>query len=423
LNSSVKIKINDTDHPLPIVNSTEGYCGFDISKIRKNAHVLMYDNGFANTAVCQSAITFIDGRKGILRYRGYDIKDLVDACSFTQVAYLLVHGKLPMESERKQFSMFLNGHSLIHEDMQYFFTGLPANSHPISILSAMVNSLSSFYPHIMTGDQNFDETAARLISKVRTIAAFSYKKSLGQPFVYPREDLPYCANFLNMMFSSPVRDYYPDPVIVDALNKLLIIHADHEQNCSTLVVRSVASAWGNLYSAISAGISALSGALHGGANQAVIEMLENIRNNGSDVNKYIEKAKDPNDPFRLMGFGHAVYKCYDPRATIARNLCEQLFAKLGISDPLFDIALELERKTLADDFFLEKKLYPNVDFYTGIIYRAMGIPIEMLTVMFAIGRLPGWIAHWKETIDNTSGKIYRPRQVYVGPEHRSIGER
>ncbi|HEX2958443.1 MAG TPA: citrate/2-methylcitrate synthase, partial [Chitinispirillaceae bacterium] len=331
---------------MSVVKSTEGHCGFDISNIRKSANIYLFDNGFANTAVCKSAITFIDGDKGILRYRGYDINELVNFCNFTEVAYLLVHGKLPDESEKKQFSMFLNGHSLIHEHMQYFFTGLPANSQPISILSAMVNSLSSFYPHIMTGDQNFDETAARLISKVRTIAAFSYKKSLGQPFVYPREDLPYCANFLNMMFSSPVKDYHPDPVIIDALNKLLIIHADHEQNCSTLVVRSVASAWGNLYSAISAGISTLSGALHGGANQAVIEMLETIRNDGGNVNKYIEKAKDSSDPFRLMGFGHAVYKCYDPRATIARRLCEQLFTKLGITDPLFDLALEIEQKAL-----------------------------------------------------------------------------
>lgn len=420
MNCSIKININDTSHPLSVVEPTEGHYGIDICRFSERANAFLFDNGFANTAVCRSAITFIDGNKGILRHRGYDIEELANNCKFVEVAYLLVHGKLPDESEKKQFSTFLNDHSLIHEDMQHFFTGLPANSHPMSILSAMVNSLSSFYPHIMTGDQNFNETAARLISKIRTIAAYSYKKSKGQPFVYPREDLPYCANFFNMMFASPVKDYKPDQVIVDALNKLLIIHADHEQNCSTLVVRSVASAWGNLYSAISAGICALSGSLHGGANQAVIEMLEAIRNDGENVKKYIDKAKDRNDPFRLMGFGHAVYKSYDPRANIARKLCETLLAKLGVTDPLLDIARELEQIALSDDYFKERKLYPNVDFYTGIIYRAIGIPTNMLTVMFAIGRLPGWIAHWKETIDDKSGKIYRPRQIYTGPTHRSI---
>ncbi len=414
------IDINGTCLPLAQVEPSEGYYGVDIANLREKANVVTFDNGFANTAVCQSQITFIDGVKGILRYRGYTIEDIANACKFPEVAYLLVHGKLPDEFEQKQFSSFLNEHSLIHEDMQHFFIGLPANSHPMSILSAMVNTLSSFYPHIMTGDQNFDETAARLISKVRSIAAYSYKKSLGQPFVYPREDLPYCANFLNMMFESPIKKYNPDPIIVDALNKLLIVHADHEQNCSTLVVRSVASARGNLYAAISAGISALSGSLHGGANQAVIDMLENIKADGGDVDKYINKSKDKNDPFRLMGFGHAVYKTYDPRANIARKLCDELFETLSISDPLLDIAKELEQKALSDDYFRERKLYPNIDFYTGIMYRAMGIPTNMLTVMFAMGRLPGWIAHWKETFDDKTGKIYRPRQIYTGPTQRSI---
>jgi citrate synthase len=412
--------VNGKQLPLLHIEPTEGHLGIDIGRLRENADVVTFDNGFANTAVCQSTISFIDGDKGILRYRGYDIEDLANNCKFTEVAYLLVHGKLPDKSERKLFSAFLNEHSLIHEDMQHFFIGLPANSHPMSILSAMVNTLSSFYPHIMTGDQNFDETAARLISKVRTIAAYSYKKSKGQPFVYPREDLPYCANFLNMMFSSPIKKYNPEPVIVEALNKLLILHADHEQNCSTLVVRSVASARGNLYAAISAGICALSGALHGGANQAVIEMLEMIRDDGGNLDKYIEKAKSKNDPFRLMGFGHAVYKTYDPRANIARAICDQLFNTLGISDPLLEIAKKLEERAIADDYFKERKLYPNIDFYTGIIYRAIGIPTNMLTVMFAIGRLPGWIAHWKETFDDRSGKIYRPRQIYIGPKRRSF---
>jgi len=406
--------------PLPVVEATIGHSGIDIGNLRETTGSLSYDNGFANTAVCKSNITYIDGERGILRYRGYDIEALVENCSFIEVAYLLVHGKLPDEREQKQFSAFLNEHSMIHEDMQHFFTGLPPSSHPMSILSAMVNTLASFYPHIMTGDQNFDETAARLISKVRTIAAYSYKKSRGEPFVYPREDLPYCANFLNMMFSTPVRSYSLRPLFVDALNKLLILHADHEQNCSTLVVRSVASARGNLYAAISAGICALSGSLHGGANQAVIEMLETIRNDNGDIEKYIRKARDKTDPFRLMGFGHSVYKTYDPRARLARAICDDIFRETVISDPLLDIAKKLEERALSDGYFIEKHLYPNVDFYTGIIYRAIGIPTNMLTVMFAIGRLPGWIAHWKETFEDTAGKIYRPRQIYTGPAQRQF---
>ena len=414
------IHIGDTNIPLQAILSTEGCIGFDFGKFRERTGALTFDNGFNNTAACKSNITFIDGEKGILRFRGYNIEELAEKCKFTQIAFLLVHGKFPEESEKKQFSTFLNDHSMIHEDMQHFFTGLPANSHPMSILSAMVNTLSSFYPHIMTGDQNFEETAARLISKVRTIAAFSYKKSRGEPFVYPREDLPYCANFLNMMFSSHIKWYNLNPVVIDALNKLLILHADHEQNCSTLVVRSVASARGNLYAAISAGICALSGYLHGGANQAVIEMLERIRDDNMDLEKYIEKAKDKNDPFRLMGFGHSVYKTYDPRARIARKICDDLFLQMGFSDPLLELAKKLEERALCDDYFLERKLYPNIDFYTGIIYRAIGIPNNMLTVMFAIGRLPGWIAHWKETFDDSTGKIYRPRQIYTGPAHRPV---
>ncbi len=412
------IIIGEKSLSLSKIESAEGPCGYDIGKLRESTGGLVYDNGFNNTAVCASGITFIDGAKGDLRYRGYDIEDLAERCKFTEVAYLLIHGKLPSALEQKQFSSFLNHHSMIHEDMQHFFTGLPQNSHPMSILSAMVNTLSSFYPHIMTGDQNFDETAARLISKVRTIAAFSYKKSLGEPFVYPQERLPYCDNFLNMMFSSPIRHYDIKPAVSEALNKLLILHADHEQNCSTLVVRSVASARGNLYAAISAGICALSGSLHGGANQSVIEMLERIRDDGGDIDKYVDMAKNRDSGFRLMGFGHSVYKTYDPRARIAKALCDTLFSRIGSSDPLLDLAKKLEARALTDDYFLERRLYPNIDFYTGIIYRAIGIPTNMLTVMFAIGRLPGWISHWKETFENKSGKIYRPRQVYCGPSPR-----
>lgn len=406
------------DLSLPRVASTEGHAGVDASALRTNLGVLSFDNGFNNTAACKSSITYIDGKQGVLRYRGYDIEALAEGCTFAEVAFLLVHGKLPNEQEQHEFSIFLNEHSLIHEDMQHFFTGLPPSSHPMSTLSAMVNTLSSFYPHIMIGDQNFDETAARLISKVRTIAAYSYKKFRGEPFVYPSEELSYCANFLTMMFSTPNKSYNINPLFVDALNKLLILHADHEQNCSTLVVRSVASARGNLYAAISAGICALSGSLHGGANQAVIEMLEMIQADGGDVDKYIEKAKAKSDAFRLMGFGHSVYKTYDPRARIARGVCDTLFEEVGITDPLLELAKKLEERALSDDYFREKKLYPNVDFYTGIIYRAMGIPTNMLTVLFAIGRLPGWIAHWKETIEDQSGKIYRPRQIYRGPQYR-----
>jgi citrate synthase len=309
---------------------------------------------------------------------------------------------------------------MIHEDMHNFFSGFPANSHPMAILSAMVTSLVNFYPHIIKGDPNFDMTAARLISKVRTIAAFSYKKSRGEPLVYPRYDLSYCANFLNMMFTSPVMPYEIKPEIVKALNQLLILHVDHEQNCSTSAVRMVASSGVNLYAAMSAGISALWGPYHGGANQAVIDMLTMIMADGRNIKKYIDKARDKKDSFRLMGFGHAVYKSYDPRAKITKKICDELLPRLKINDPLLDLALELERIALKDDYFIEKKLYPNVDFYSGIIYRAIGIPTNMLTVMFAIGRLPGWIAHWRETAENENWKIWRPRQIYIGPNKQKF---
>jgi len=400
---------------LPVFQGTEGHSGFDATNLKKYTGMVSYDQGLANTAVCKSKITFVDGENGILRYRGYDIADLAEGCKFVEVAYLLVHGKLPDAKESTEFSEYLNEHSMIHEDMNHFFTGFPPRAHPMSILSAMVTSLFTFYPHIMDGDPNFDITAARLISKVRTIAAYSYKKSLGQPIVYPRYDLSYCANFLNMMFSSPVRKYEIDPYRVEVLNKLLILHADHEQNCSTTAVRLVASARGNLYAAISAGINALWGSLHGGANQAVIEMLDAIRKDGRDLKKYVEKAKGKDKAYRLFGFGHSVYKTYDPRAKIAKQMCDTLMKKSDLSDELLDIALELEEIVLNDSYFIERKLYPNIDFYTGIIYRAMGIPTNMLTVMFAIGRLPGWIAQWKETNDSEESKIFRPRQIYVGP--------
>jgi citrate synthase len=415
---SALLTVNGKKISLPLIYGTEGQIGIDISALKKQSNAIAFDNGFANSSSTLSAITYVNGEKGILRYRGYPIEALVENCSFVEVAYLLVQGKLPTESELKKFSGYLNQHSMIHEDMHHFFTGFPPNSHPMAILSAMVTSLSSFYPYLSYNDPSFDITEARLLSKVRTIAAFSYKKSRGEPVVYPRHDLSYCANFLNMMFASPVSEYEINPDVVKALNQLLVLHADHEQNCSTSAVKLVASTGVNLYAAISAGISALWGPYHGGANQAVIEMLELIRKNKRTIRKYIEKAKDKKSPFRLMGFGHAIYKNYDPRAKIVKNICHDLLPKLNIKDPLLDVAMELEEIALKDEYFIERKLYPNVDFYSGIIYRAIGIPTNMLTVMFTMGRLPGWIAHWKETMENERNKIWRPRQIYVGPKKR-----
>ncbi len=405
---------------LPVIEGTEGQKGIDITGLRSGSGFLTFDNGFANTSSTLSNITFVDGENGILRYRGYDIEDLVENCTFVEVAYLLVQGKLPTASELKKFSGYLNQHSMIHEDMHHFFTGFPPNSHPMAILSAMVTSLSSFYPYLGYDDPSFDITEARLLSKVRTIAAFSYKKSRGEPVVYPRHDLSYCANFLNMMFSSPVAEYELNPDIVKVLNQLFILHADHEQNCSTSAVKLVASTGVNLYAAISAGISALWGPFHGGANQAVIEMLDAIRKDRKNVKKYLEKAKSKSDKFKLMGFGHAVYKNYDPRARLVKKICHDLLPRLNVVDPLLDLAMELEDAALKDEYFVERRLYPNVDFYSGIIYRAIGIPTNMLTVMFTIGRLPGWIAHWKETMENDKGKIWRPRQIYIGPRRREF---
>lgn len=413
-----KLEISGSTYEFPIVESTMGMSGIDFSTLKKDAGYVSYDNGFADTASCKSRITFVDGDRGILRYRGYDIADLVEHCTFVEVAYLLVHGTLPTAEELRLFSRYLNQHSLIHEDMHQFFNGFPADSHPMSILASMVTSLSSFYPYLKHDDPIFEITAARLISKVRTIAAFSYKKSRGEPVVYPRHDMSYCANFLNMMFSSPVNRYEILPEMVSVLNKLLILHADHGQNCSTTAVRLVASARANLYASVSAGICALWGSLHGGANQAVIEMLMRIEENGRNIGRFIERAKDKNDPFRLMGFGHAVYKNYDPRARICKKMCHELFAKLDIQDPLLDIAMELEEIALKDDYFVSRRLYPNVDFYTGIIYRSLGIPTNMLTVMFVIGRLPGWVAQWREGVEDKGAKICRPRQIYTGPLER-----
>jgi len=404
----------------PIYEGTEGERAMDICKLRKETGLITYDPGFMNTGSCDSEITFIDGEKGILRYRGYDVADLAAKCEFIEVAYLLVHGSLPNAEQRARYAHLLNQHSMIHEDMRDFFSNYPEHSHPMAILSAMAVSLSSFYPELgQDTKEDVDMTVTRLLSKLRTIAAFSYKKSIGEPAVYPRHDFKYCENFLNMMFDSPVRKEAFDPVLADALNKLLIIHADHEQNCSASVVRSVGSSGANLYASIAAGICALWGPRHGGANEHVIRMLQDIYNEGGDVDTVLERAKNPRSPFKLMGFGHRVYKSYDPRAKIAKELCKKVIAAKHTSDPLMEIAMELEEKALADDYFQERNLYPNVDFYTGLTYREMGIPTNMFTVMFAIGRLPGWIAQWLE-MKESDAKIARPRQIYTGPTIRKV---
>lgn len=406
---------------LPIVTGTENEKGIDISTLRAKTGYVVLDPAFVNTASTSSSICFIDGDKGILRYRGIPIEQLGEKSTFVEVAYLLIYGELPNLDQLNKFSTLLTRHSLIHEDMKHFFEGYPSTAHPMAILSSMVCSLSSFYPEALDADnkEQIDITIARLLAKVRTIAAFSYKKSIGQPFVYPQNSLSYCANFMNMMFSVPAEPYEMDEEIVKVLNLLLILHADHEQNCSTSTVRLVGSAKANLFASISAGICALWGPLHGGANQEVVEMLEEIRKNGGDVNKAVAMAKDKNSGFRLMGFGHRVYRNYDPRAKVIKVAADKVLAKLNINDPLLDIARKLEEAALKDQYFIDRKLYPNVDFYSGIIYRALGFPTNMFTVMFALGRLPGWIAHWKEQNENTSTKIGRPRQIYTGAVERN----
>jgi len=419
---TASLVVNGNQYDLPLVAGSENEYALDVNTLRNKTGLVTLDYGYRNTASCKSAITFLDGEKGILRYRGYPVEELAGKSSFIEVAYLLVHGCLPNRKETEKFSLLLNRHSILHEDMRHFFDNYPDHAHPMAILSAMVVSLSVFYPELVneqsSSEDQIDVVTTRLISKLRTIAAFSYKKSIGEPVVYPRHDLKYCENFLNMMFSSPVNPYVLKPEIVKAMNVLLILHADHEQNCSTSAVRLVGSAKVNLYAAISAGICALWGPLHGGANQAVIEMLESIYSAGCSVESVLQRAKDKNDPFRLFGFGHRVYKNYDPRAKIIKKVCHDVLKCLAIKDPLLDIALELEERALTDDYFVSRKLYPNVDFYSGIIYQAMGFPKEMFTVLFAIGRLPGWIAQWKEANEDPEFCIQRPRQVYTGPTER-----
>ncbi len=414
-----ELTVEGKTYKLPMFIGTEGEKTIDISSLRRMAGVTTLDPGYVNTSSCDSAITFVDGEKGILRYRGYPIEVLAEQSSFREVAYLLINGNLPTGNEIKKFSVLLNDHSLVHEDMRTFFQHYPRESHPMGILSSMVNALRSFYPYLVKTEEELNTTVTRVISKIRTLAAMSYKISRGHMVVYPRPDLTYCENFLNMMFHSPVRPYMLDEDVVDALSIFLILHADHEQNCSTSAVRVVGSARVNLYATISAGIAALWGPLHGGANQAVIETLTKIIKEGLDVNQIVEKAKNKNDPFRLPGFGHRVYKTYDPRAKIMKKMCDKILVKHLKNDPLLDLARQLEEVALKDDYFIEHNLYPNVDFYSGIVLRTIGIPTEMFPVMFAIGRLPGWIAHWKEAMDDPNWKIARPRQLYVGHTERT----
>ena len=401
---------------LPVLTGSEHEKAIDISKLRSQTGHVTLDPGYINTGSCQSEITFLDGEKGILRYRGIPIEQLTEHSSFVEVSYLLINGELPTQPELDQFIKEINSHALIHEDMKHFFESFSSNAHPMAILSAMVASLSAYYSEA-SGGANVAEihlNSARLISKIRTLAAFSYKKSIGQPFIYPHDSLSYCENFLQMMFAVPAEDYELDEDVVEALNLLLILHADHEQNCSTSTVRGVGSSNANVYASVAAGILALWGPLHGGANQQVIEMLEHIRAEGGDVEKFVNLAKDKNSSFRLMGFGHRVYKNYDPRAKVIKAACDRVLAKLGVHDPVLDIAKQLEERALSEDYFIERKLFPNVDFYSGIIYRAMGIPTNMFTVMFALGRLPGWIAQWKEMMEDPKHRIARPRQIYTG---------
>ena len=405
----------------PVLTGSENEKGIDISSLRKQTGYITLDPGFVNTGSCESSITFLDGEKGVLRYRGYPIEELAEKSSFIEVGYLLINGELPKKDQLENFTNRINLHSMIHEDMRHFFEGFSQNSHPMVILSAMISSLSAYYAEASgkASIENLEINSARLIAKISTIAAFSYKKSVGQPFVYPRDELPYCAKFLNMMFSVPAESYELDPVIEQSLELLLILHADHEQNCSASTVRVVGSSMANVYASVASGILALWGPLHGGANQQVVEMLQQIHEDKSGISKFIEKAKNQDSSFRLMGFGHRVYKSFDPRAKILKVACDKLLNKLGINDPLLEIALELEETALTDDYFIERKLYPTLDFYTGIMYRAIGIPLNMFTVMFALGRVPGWIAQWKEMHEDPKQKIARPRQLFTGNTRRS----
>ena len=415
-----KLNVDAQELEFPVVMGTEGECAIDISQLRARSGFITLDEGYVQTGSTTSAITYLDGDEGILRYRGYPIEILAERSTFLETSYLLIYGDLPKADELEHFRKSLRRHTLLHEDMRTFYNGFPRDAHPMAILCSVVSALSTFYQDSLNprDPEQVRISVYRLMAKLPTIAAYSYKKSIGQPFIYPQNDLSYCENFLRMMFAVPSEPYHLDPEFVEALELLLIVHADHEQNCSTSTVRMVGSSDSNLFASIAAGICALWGPLHGGANQACVEMLEAIRADGGKVGKYIDLAKDKSSGFRLMGFGHRVYKNYDPRAKIIKQMCDKLVKKLKIKDPIFAIAQELEEVARSDPYFIERKLYPNVDFYTGIIYRAMGIPVQMFTVLFAIGRLPGWIAHWMEMHASPTKRICRPRQIYTGHTQR-----
>jgi citrate synthase len=417
MDNTAELNLNGKIYRLPVIEGTEQERAVDISTLRSESGYITLDDSYGNTGSCRSKITFIDGEKGILRYRGIPIEELAERSTFIEVAHLIVMGKLPNSAELRRFSELLTANELLHEDMTYHFEGFPASAHPMAILSAMINAASCFYPELLTSEtmrDHFEVEVARLLSKVRTIAAFAYRKSRGLPIIYPRPDYKYTANFLHMLFSIPYKDYELKPEMVKALDLIFLLHADHEQNCSTATVRMVASSRANLFASAAAGVCALWGPLHGGANQAVLEMLEEIHRSGDDGSRFIAAAKDKASGKKLMGFGHRVYKNYDPRAKIIKKACDEVLEKLHVKDPLLDIAKHLEEAALRDSYFVERKLYPNVDFYSGIIMRAIGIPVEMFTVIFAIGRMPGWIANFKEVMEDPQSRIYRPRQIYTG---------
>ncbi len=420
--SAVELRYGQKEVELPVVRGTEDELGIDIAKLRAQTGMVTLDDGFLNTGSCTSSITYIDGDAGILRYRGIPIEELVSGhtVSFLETSYLLINGDLPTREQLDEFRYAIRKHTLVHEDVKRFFDGFPKDAHPMATLSSAITALSTFYQDDLDPKDPAEAELSiiRLMAKLPTIAAYAYKKSVGQPFVYPNNKLDLIENFLTMMFALPSEPYEVSPTVVKALKVLLILHADHEQNCSTSTVRLVGSSEVNIYAAIAAGINALWGPLHGGANQAVIEMLESVRDGGGNVDAFVAKAKDPDDSFRLSGFGHRVYKNYDPRARILKDIADELIEELGQRDELLDLAKQLEEVALADDYFIERKLYPNVDFYSGLIYRAMGFPTNMFTVLFAMGRLPGWLAHWKEMIESPKTKIGRPRQIYTGPTER-----
>ena len=420
MSKSVKLIYDNKEINLPLIRGSENEDAIDISKIRSETGLITLDKGYKNTGATTSKITYLDGEKGILRHRGYSIEDLASKSTFTEVSYLLIYGNLPTKDQLDNFEHEIRFHTLVHEDFKIILDGYPSKAHPMGVLSSLITSLTAFYPESLDPSRSrklVDLSIVRILGKYPTFAAWSYKKRNGHPIIYPDNSLDYCSNFLKMMFSLPSLQYEPNPVVTDALNKLLILHADHEQNCSTSTVRIVGSAQSSIYPSISAGINALWGPLHGGANQAVIEMLDTIMNDNNNIDKYIKKAKDKSDPFRLMGFGHRVYKNFDPRAKIIKKAADDVLEKLGVDDPVLDLAKKLEKIALEDDYFVSKKLYPNVDFYSGIIYRALGFPPEMFTVMFAFGRLPGWISQWVEMRENKE-PLGRPRQIYLGENHR-----